>query len=95
MTMDIKNFDLNTPLKQYKYLQLKLTDIPEYIQQQYELHTKVSSEGWVYVEIRKGMYGLQQVGLLAQELMEKWLTKNWYTQSKLTTQIVDTSCKNH
>ena len=71
MTMDIKNFYLNTPLKRYKYLWLKLGDIPEDIQHQYELQSKVASEGWVYIEIRKGMYGLQQAGLLAQELLTK------------------------
>ena len=30
------------------------------------------------------MNGLPQAGLLAQELLEKWLAKNGYTQSKLT-----------
>ena len=29
MTMDIKNFYLNTPLKWYEYLLLKLDNIPE------------------------------------------------------------------
>ena len=84
MTMEIKNFYLNTPLKQYKYLYLKLTDISKDIQQQYELQTKATSEGWVYIEIWKGMYGLPQAGLLAQELLEKCLAKNMYIQSKLT-----------
>ena len=61
-----------------------MSDIPEDVQHHYELQKKVTSEGWVYVEIRKGMYGLPQAGSLAQELLEKQLTKNGYTQSKLT-----------
>ena len=32
-------------------------------------------DGWVYVEIRKGIYGLPWAGLLAQELLKKWLAK--------------------
>ena len=63
--MDIKNFYLNTPLKQYEYPRLKINDIPKDVQQQYESRKTMTSEGWVYVEIRKGMYGSQQVGLLA------------------------------
>jgi hypothetical protein len=27
-------------------------------------------DGWVYIEIRKGMYGLKQVGLLANQLLQ-------------------------
>jgi hypothetical protein len=30
-------------------------------------------DGWVYIEIRKGMYGLKQVGLLANKLIQKRL----------------------
>ena len=40
MIMDIKNFYLNTPLKTYKYLHLKMDDIPEDVWQVYELKEK-------------------------------------------------------
>ncbi len=36
----------------------------------------------MYVEIQKGMYGLLQAGILAQELLEKRLNKHGYSQSK-------------
>ena len=36
------------------------------------------------MEIRKGMYGLPQEGLLSQELLEQILQKQGYTQSKVT-----------
>ena len=39
--------------------------------------------GYVYVEVRKGMYGLPQAGNLAQELLEKRLAKHRFEQSKL------------
>ena len=38
----------------------------------------------MYIKIQKGMYGLQQAGLLAQELLKRQLAKNGYTHSKLT-----------
>ena len=69
MKMGMKNFYLNTPLKRYKYLCLKIEDILEDVKQQYKLSEEVKNNGWVYVAIRKGMYSLPQAGLLAQELL--------------------------
>ena len=84
MTMDIKNFYLNTPLKWYEYFCLKVEDIPEDVQQEYQLHKKATHDGWVYVEVHKWMYGLSQAGLLAQELLATRLAKHGYEQSKHT-----------
>jgi hypothetical protein len=83
MTMDISNFYLMTPLLRPEYLRIKLTDIPDEIIQEYRLHTLVNAKGFVFVEVTKGMYGLPQAGLLANELLEKRLNKNGYFQSKI------------
>ena len=71
MCIDISNFYLNTPLPRYKYLKLKLSDIPQEVIDEYNLMEKVTPDGFVYVEIRKGMYGLPQAGLIVRELLEK------------------------
>ena len=84
MTLDIKNFYLNTPLARYKCLRLKLTNLPEDVIKEYGLKDKETKDGYVYVEIRKGMYGLPQAGLLAKELLKQRLGKQGYTQSKVT-----------
>ena len=84
MTIDIKDFYLNTPMKRFEYMRLKLSDLPEDFAQHYNLADKVTKDGYVYIEVRKGMYGLPQAGLLAQQLLEKRLNKNGYHQSKLT-----------
>ena len=60
-----------------------MEDIPEDVKQQYKLSEKVMHNGWLYVEIRKGVYDLPQSGLLAQEFLEKRLVANVYTQNKL------------
>ena len=83
MTIDIKDFYLSTKLKRFEYLRLKLDDLPEDVIEHYKLHGKVKN-GYVYVEIQGGMYGLPQAGLLAQELLETRLMKHGYTQSKTT-----------
>lgn len=82
MTLDIKNFYLNTPMTRYEYVRLKLDDVPDEIIVEYNLHEK-ASDGFIYLEIQKGMYGLPQAGILAQELLEKRLNKHGYFQSKL------------
>ena len=84
MSLDISNFYLNRPMKRYKYMRIKLTDIPEDVQAHYNLKDKATKDGFVYVKIRRGMYGLPQGGLIAQELLEKRLNKRGFYQSKYT-----------
>jgi hypothetical protein len=83
MTMDISNFYLMTPLKRLEYVKLKFTDIPEEIIVEYKLRELATPDGSVYIEITKGMYGLPQAGLLANEQLEVRLNKQGYKQSKL------------
>ena len=45
MTLDIKNFYLNTPLARYEYLRLKLSNLPEDVIEKYGLNDKTTSEG--------------------------------------------------
>ena len=37
--------------------------------EEYNLRDKVEPNGYVYIKVRKGMYGLPQAELLAQELL--------------------------
>ncbi len=78
-----EGFYLNTPMKQPEYMHLKMTDIPEEIIEQYKLREIATPDGYVYTEITKGMYGLPQAGIIAQELLEERLGKHSYFQSKI------------
>ena len=71
MTIDISNIYLNTPMTHYKYLKLNICDIPDEIIQQCNLLEKAALDRSIYVEIRKGMYGLPQAGLIKNKLLEK------------------------
>ena len=84
MTIDIRKCYLCTPLKCPEYLKMKLDSFPDDVIEHYGLNEKASPDGYVYVEIRKGMYGLSQAGIIAQELLEKRLNKHGYFQSKTT-----------
>jgi hypothetical protein len=80
---DIKDFYLNTPMKRYEYMRIKIADIPEEIIDFYNLRSIVTDDGYVHCEIRKGMYGLPQAGIIAQELLQQRLGKVGYHQSKI------------
>jgi hypothetical protein len=61
---------LKTPLDCYKYMKIPLTLLPADIIEHYNLHDKALN-GYVFMEIRKGMYGLPQAGTLASKLLKK------------------------
>jgi hypothetical protein len=54
-----------------EYMRLRLNIIPEEIIVKYNLQDLVDDKEWVYIEIRKGMYGLPQAGIIANQLLEK------------------------
>ena len=47
---------------------------------------KFTPDGYVYIKVRKGMYGLPITGLIAQELLEKRL--NNFRSAKCTTRAI-------
>jgi hypothetical protein len=82
LMMDIKDFYLNTPMKRPEYMKLKLSDIPEEVIEHYNLRGLATPDGYIYCKVTKGMYGLPQAGIIAQELLEKRLGEHGYYQSK-------------
>ena len=83
MCDDVKNFYLNTPMDRPEYMKIPIDLIPPEIIIEYKLLDLVH-EGYVYIEINKGMYGLPQAGLLANKLLGKRLAKYGYYQSRHT-----------
>jgi hypothetical protein len=88
MSNNIKDFYLNTPMGRYEYMRIQYEQIPDTIKQQYNLDSKVfydkKGKGHVYIEIRKGMYGLPQAGRIANNRHVKRLAADGYTQSEHT-----------
>jgi hypothetical protein len=83
MMMDIKNYYLGTPLPRFEYMKMPLSRFPEEIIQNYNL-SALAVGGWVYIEIRKGMYGLKQAGLLANQLLQTRLAPFGYYPARHT-----------
>ena len=84
MTMDIKDFYLNTPMARFEYMRLRLSDMPKDVITHYKLNKIATPEGYIYCEIQKGMYGLPQAGIIAQQLLKERLQMDGYRQSKTT-----------
>ena len=83
MIIDAKDFYLNTPMARSEYMHLKLSNLPKSVVQHYNLAEKATRDGYVYVDIKQGMYGLPQAGLIVQQLIEKQLNKKGYHQSDI------------
>jgi hypothetical protein len=83
MTMDISNFYLMTPLHLAKFIQIKLSNIPDKVIREYKLREKATKTRSIYIRAKRGMYSLPQAGLLANKLLKKCLDTHGYRQSKL------------
>jgi hypothetical protein len=76
LMMDIKDLYLQTSMRQPEYMRLKFTDIPDEVIEHYNLRELATPDGYVYCKVTKGMYGLPQAGIIAQELLEKRLAEH-------------------
>jgi hypothetical protein len=70
MMMDMHNFYLGKPLPRYEYMRMLLSRFTKEIINKYNLRG-MAVDGWVYIKIRKVIYGLKQAGLLANQLLQK------------------------
>jgi hypothetical protein len=77
MMIDIRSYYIGTPLPRFEYMKMLLSRFPEEIIQKYNLNA-LAVDGWVYIEIREGMYGLKQAGLLANQLLQTRLAPFGY-----------------
>jgi hypothetical protein len=83
MCGDIKNFYLGTPMKRPEYMRLPIGIIPQEIIDQYNLLPLVHN-GYVYIRITRGMYGLPQAGIIANDLLTARLAPHGYYQCRHT-----------
>jgi hypothetical protein len=74
--IDLKDFYLMTPMAPPEFMCTKIKALPAKIIELYKLNNKATSDGFIFIKNQKGMYGLPQAGILAQELLEKRLNKH-------------------
>ena len=78
ISADIKDYFLCSPMKTFEYIKIPFRWIPEEIRQQYNIYDLVEPDGYVYCEVRKGMYGLKQAAHLAFDNLIKLLAPDGY-----------------
>ena len=65
LTADIINYYLNNLMENYQYMRIHLKDIPNKVIVEYSLLPIAYLSSYVYVKIRKGVYGLKESGIIA------------------------------
>ena len=83
ISIDIKDYYFGTTINRYEYMLIPVKYIPLDIMIQYKLASLVVNNN-VIVEIRKGIYGLLQAGLISQQRLNVYLYKHWYTPAAPT-----------
>jgi hypothetical protein len=83
MTCDLKDFYLGTPMERYEYMRVPIHMIPDEIMEAYNL-TPLIKNGFVYVEIQRGVYGLPQAGKIANDQLIQFLKPHGYAPVPLT-----------
>jgi hypothetical protein len=77
MCLDIKNFYLTAPLDRFEYMKMPIGLFPTWIDKQYNLSKHVLN-GFVYLKMRRAMWGLPQAGILANKLLRRRLLPHGY-----------------
>ena len=83
MTLDLANFYLMTPMTELENTRMKLSDIPNEIIEEHQLHQH-EHHGWACVEIRRGAYGLPQAGKLSHKQLSHHLNAAGHYEAATT-----------
>ena len=73
----IKDYFLNTTMDQLEYMKVSYKHIPPNIKTHYNLNAKVTENGYIYIKIKKGMYGLHQAAILAYQYLQQTSLEQW------------------
>ena len=75
---DVKDFFLASPMARPEYMRVLLKHFPADIVRRYNLTNIVTKNGYIFIKIKKGMYGLKQAAVLAYNELVKNLTPFGY-----------------
>jgi hypothetical protein len=63
--LDIKNYFLGTPMSYFQYMRVQQSVIPQEVWNDPRYDIQVAADGYVYLQIRRGMYGLKEAAIIA------------------------------
>ena len=76
--IDIEDYFICSPMERFGYIKIPFLWIPEEIRTQYNIYSLVEPDGYIYYEVRTGMYELKQVASLAFDDLVKLLAPHGY-----------------
>jgi hypothetical protein len=68
-----------TPMERYEYMKIHISKLPDEFIAEYDLTLIATPDGWVYMEVRKGMPGLKQAGGIANDRLTAHLASGSMT----------------
>ena len=87
MTLDIKDFFLQTEMPTCEYMRIHNKYFVKNLRKKYNINAIVANDGFVYCRIKKGMYGLRQAARLAYDNLKLHLAKYGYFPDPIATNI--------
>jgi hypothetical protein len=82
--LSVKNYYLGTPVTYYQYLRVPPSVIPQEVWDDTRYTIPTADDGYVYLEIRRGMYGLKEAGISAFNQLVKNLEPAGYEPMPFT-----------
>ena len=83
LIVDVKNFYLKNPMNKAENYNIALKIMPQYIIDKYYLINK-QCDGYLYVQIEKGIYGLVQSGIIAHKAIKEHIQPYGCAPAKIT-----------
>ena len=74
-------------MARFEYMRIHSKFFPPEIRALYMIYSIIDSDGYVYVETKKGMYGLKQAAVIADQQLVKHLDGHSYYPIPFTTGI--------
>ena len=91
---DLKDFFLAMPMKECEYMRIHSKYFFEDIRKEYDIESKIAPDGYVYIHIQKGNYGLKQAAVLAYNQLVRNLKPHGYVPCPFTAGLwKHTTCK--
>ena len=78
MGLDLKDFFLASPMARPEFMRIHYKHFPEDIKDKYNIDSLRADDDYVYVKIKRGMYGLKQAAILAFEFLVDNLSQYGY-----------------
>ena len=82
--IDIKNFYLFTLMQYYQYIRFLPKMVPQEVWDDPRYDIPIATGGFIYLEIRRGMYGLTEAGVIAFDQIVRYLAPHGYETSPCT-----------